>query len=301
MFRSPLTPNNGGTGNAVYRRCSPTATRYNKVVFLVFAVISIILLAVTQRVQAQDTILVDGSQWFGGQGVPVYKNTYAYPGPTSYYPYNDTNGIKVGVKWQCVELPQRLYTAKGWYSGGFGQAYAYLIYSWAKSQPNLFSVTDNNGSGYVPVPGDMIIHDHYLPGSEDAGHVCVVNYVDNNNVYVVEQNASATGQATYSRSGTNGSILARSGFAYILGVVHCLNNNSTNGGSDTDIWVDGFKSSGGNGSQGSPYNTVVDAVNAASSTQAVTIHITPGNYGKFSTSKHIHFVTNGSGIVKIGG
>lgn len=36
--------------------------------------------------------------------------------------------------------------------------------------------------------------------------------------------------------------------------------------------------------------------------QASTVHIKPGTYGeKIGTSKHIHFVTNGSGTVRIGG
>ena len=73
------------------------------------------------------------------------------------------------------------------------------------------------------------------------------------------------------------------------------------GGSDTDIYVSGGSGSG-DGSANNPYNTVKAAVDRANATQPVTIHIKPGTYGeKVSTSKHILFVTWGSGTVKIGG
>ena len=75
------------------------------------------------------------------------------------------------------------------------------------------------------------------------------------------------------------------------------------GGSDTDIWVDkGNGAQGQDGSAGNPYNTVKAAVDRANATQSVTIHIVPGTYSeKIGTGKHIHFVTNGSGTVRIGG
>gem|GEM_PF-3068880 len=74
------------------------------------------------------------------------------------------------------------------------------------------------------------------------------------------------------------------------------------GGSDTDIWVDGGYSGAQSGTQANPYSTVKAAVDRASATQAVTIHIKPGTYSeKVSTNRHIHFVTNGPGTVRIGG
>ena len=74
------------------------------------------------------------------------------------------------------------------------------------------------------------------------------------------------------------------------------------GGSDTDIWVDGGYSGAQSGTQASPYSTVKAAVDRASATQAVTIHIKPGTYSeKIGTNRHIHFVTNGPGTVRIGG
>ena len=74
------------------------------------------------------------------------------------------------------------------------------------------------------------------------------------------------------------------------------------GGSDTDIFVSLSGNDGSNGSSGSPFRTIKHAIDAASATQPVTIHIAPGSYGeKIGTGKHIHFVVNGSGTVQTGG
>ena len=73
-------------------------------------------------------------------------------------------------------------------------------------------------------------------------------------------------------------------------------------GNDTDIWVDGSYSGAQSGTQANPYSTVGAAVMRANGSQPVLIHIKPGVYGeKIGTSKHIHFVTNGPGTVRIGG
>ena len=77
---------------------------------------------------------------------------------------------------------------------------------------------------------------------------------------------------------------------------------NVNPGNDTDIWVDGGYSGAQSGTQANPYSTVKAAVDRASATQAVTIHIKPGTYSeKIGTNRHIHFVTNGPGTVRIGG
>ena len=245
---------------------------------------------------------IAGSNWMGGQGVNAYWNgavsffnqnlTYSDPNNTPY-----GQSINTGVKWQCVELPQRLYTERGWHKGVFpGVAVAADIWNVALS---MGMEQHPNGSGYVPVPGDMIIHGTAVNGG--TGHVSVVDYVDSNNVHIVEQNVSTSGQATYSRSGPNGSTLSRS-LGNILGVVHSLNNSNTNGGPGNDIYVNLNNGSSGNGSSGNPFQTVIAAVNAANASQSVTIHIAPGWYHEnVSTSKKIHIVTWGSGTVRIGG
>jgi len=69
----------------------------------------------------------------------------------------------------------------------------------------------------------------------------------------------------------------------------------------TNVYVSLSGSDTSNGSSGAPFRTIKYAIDMASATQA-TIYIAPGSYGeKISTSKHIHFVTNGNGTVQTGG
>jgi len=77
---------------------------------------------------------------------------------------------------------------------------------------------------------------------------------------------------------------------------------SRSSGSDTDIYVSLNGSDTSNGSSGSPFRSVAHAIDRASATLPVTIHIAPGTYGeKIGASKHIQFVTWGAGTVRIGG
>jgi len=69
----------------------------------------------------------------------------------------------------------------------------------------------------------------------------------------------------------------------------------------TNIYVSLSGNDTGNGSSGAPFRTIKHAIDAASATQAATIHIAPGSYGeKIGTGKHIQFVVNGSGTVQTG-
>ena len=105
--------------------------------------------------------------------------------------------------------------------------------------------------------------------------------------------------------GPNSSLEHRQGYYdYVAGIISYNNLTQYDQpvGSDTDIWVDGGYGGTQTGAQASPYSTVKAAVDRASSTQAVTIHIKPGVYSeKIGTSRRIHFVTNGPGTVRIGG
>ncbi|MDQ3815952.1 MAG: CHAP domain-containing protein, partial [Armatimonadota bacterium] len=215
---------------------------YRKLLFA-FAVTSIASLTMPQIAAAERPILVSGNQWLNGQGVDAYDNGTNID---NVWGRNYVNGIDVGLKWQCVELAQRLYTIKGWHSGKFpGVASAYQIYDVA---PNMgMERHDNNGSGYVPVPGDMVVY----AKASTAGHVSVVDRVDDNSVYVVEQNWPYSGDRfTHSRSGPNSSILSsRSGYT-VRGIVHDPDNSS--GGTDCGT---------GKKSDGSTDNAIVDAYN----------------------------------------
>lgn len=269
-------------------------------------------LAFAQHPAGFGNLMVSGGSWLGGQGVNAYSNgtslytSYEYCTDPNSTPYGAS--INTGMVWQCVELPQRLYTEQGWHKSLFPVGCAYEIYDIASSI-NAKSYP-NDGNGYVPVPGDMVVLDGG-PWCDDAhthhvGHVSVVDYVDSTSVHVVEQNwDNTTGRAIYTRSGNNGSVLSRATLKYtVRGVVHSFSNRNTNGGggSDTDIYVSLSGNDASNGSSGSPFRTVAHAVAYANATQPVTIHIAPGTYGeKIGASKHIQFVTWGAGTVRIGG
>jgi CHAP domain len=171
------------------------------------------------------TLEVGASNWMTGNGggVDVYSNG------DSGFTGTDYSSPAVGLKWQCVELTQRLYQAKGWHSGYWtGVTYAYQIYDNASANGLVAHPNDGN---YTPVPGDMIIHS---PSTSDvAGHVAVVDYVSNGKVYVVEQNVATSGESSAGHAsytiGSNG-VLTRdqSVGLSIRGIVHSPNDPYTN-------------------------------------------------------------------------
>lgn len=73
-------------------------------------------------------------------------------------------------------------------------------------------------------------------------------------------------------------------------------------GNGVDIYVDAAYTGTQSGTPANPFSNVKAAVNAASATQAVVIHIKPGSYPeKLTIHKNIHMVTWGSGPARIGG
>ena len=149
---------------------------------LVAAVLISGLVAPTATAESGPQPVLLGSQWLGGQGVDVYYQDEAH-----------SNG-----PWQCVELAQRLYEARGWYATSqfAGVGVASDIYTQAVAQQlfapggGVFTYYDNSSpdSSYWPVPGDMIV----TKGSSDnlAGHVVVVDKVDTVSglIWIAEQN-----------------------------------------------------------------------------------------------------------------
>ncbi|GAA3754538.1 CHAP domain-containing protein [Salinactinospora qingdaonensis] len=168
--------------------------------------------------QPYGTTIVSAGEWLSavGGGVDVYSNGSAG------YVSGDYSAPAVGMKWQCVELPQRLYQAKGWHGGIFaGVSGAYQIYDAA---PNLGMERWANGSISSVVPGDMIVHGTGV--GYGYGHVSVVDNVDGSTIEAVEQNASYSGRASYTLSGGS---LSRAGVGDIRGVVHDPDNPATVG------------------------------------------------------------------------
>jgi hypothetical protein len=180
------------------------------------------------------TVEVAAADWMTANGGAVAAYSNGDSGYTSY----DYSSPAVGMKWQCVELTQRLYQAKGWHSGSWsGVSSAYQIYDNASA--NGLQAHPNDGS-YTPVPGDMIVHSPstHVP----AGHVAIVDHVSGNKVYVVEQNVamsaeSSAGRASYTIDSRGVLTRDQSIEPSIRGIVHSPKDSYTNGtagSTDTD-------------------------------------------------------------------
>jgi PKD domain/von Willebrand factor type A domain len=198
-----------------------------------------------------ETPIIRGKDWLGGKGVDVHSNgdaDYWCPDdpPTGWTKGNCDSLIKVassptpvyvGVKWQCVELAQRLWVTRGWASGGFGASKAYLVWDWAQTAlaKGTGVTTTANGSlrrGDLH-PGDLIVWNR-IPGAFPSGHVSVINTVGpadakgNVDVTAMEQNwgygNDQVGTATYHLGPdgllTRGRYVSAGGVPYIHGVVH---------------------------------------------------------------------------------
>ena len=132
------------------------------------------------------------SSWPGGfTGVPVYSDgggavTNCYNYVTS--PVTGTS-VQSGMEWQCVELVNRLYLAKGWitstWHGNGNQMYANAPASLAK-QPQ--------GSITYLAPGDVI---SFNSTSIAEGHVAVVAQVSGSSITLVNQNTASSSTLSY--------------------------------------------------------------------------------------------------------
>jgi CHAP domain/FG-GAP-like repeat len=152
--------------------------------------------------QACSFVQVSGRSWLSGAGVDVHSNGpnlgtgYSCAGLSTSNP-----AAQNGYGWQCVELAARLYAVKGWgrvYADGGPAAggYRYGAKYIPEGSPNLDF--HPNGSGYRPVPGDLIIESF----SSGWGHVSVVDRTVGSTVYAVEQNATLTGRHSYTLTGS---------------------------------------------------------------------------------------------------
>ena len=170
---------------------------------------------------------VAADSWLGGAGVLVHSNGTDQGTGTSCAGLSTANpSVQDGYGWQCVELAARLYTVKGWgrvYADGGAAAgsFRYGAEYIPEGSPEL--TFHRNGSGYLPVPGDLIIEAY----PEGWGHVSVVDHTVGSTVSAVEQNATANGRHTYTLTG---STLSGQYGGSIRGVVHAPLNTATNGG-----------------------------------------------------------------------
>lgn len=123
-------------------------------------------------------------------------------------------------RWQCVELVNRLITAKGWSQPIPGNA----TNLWENAKTTDYD-KHANGSGYVPVPGDIIVW-----GGAGAigryGHVQVVEANNGASIRVVQQN-SGNGPIVDIPISSSGTIAPKSwtgNSQYVKGFLHAKRN-----------------------------------------------------------------------------
>lgn len=154
------------------------------------------------------TVLVRGRDWLDGQGVDVKSN-----GLVGCYNECDI-ATGYGIAYQCVELIQRLIVSRHWSPRIYGNANT----QYANASSKYFD-KHPNGSGYKPVPGDIIV---YRGGYLGLGHVSVVEWVENGRIGWVEQNASPSGRGSAPLG--NGGTLGNQGSLVPIGFLHAKAN-----------------------------------------------------------------------------
>lgn len=162
--------------------------------------------AIISPCPAYGTVLIPGSRWLGGQGVDVISN-----GGTGADCYN----TGAGHRWQCGELVNRFLTVRRWgpaISGNAGQFYANASGAAYDRHPI--------GSGYLPVPGDVVVWSGGAGGG--FGHAAIVVGDGGGRLTVVEQNSTITGYGSFPIDST-GSIGSTGGLTPV-GYLHAKAN-----------------------------------------------------------------------------
>jgi hypothetical protein len=165
------------------------------------------------------TVLVSGGSWLSGRGVAVHSNGTSQTTGNSCAGFSTSSpSTQDGYGWQCIELATRLYAVRGWgsvYADSKvpGDPYRYGARYIPEGSTSL--TFHANGSGYVPVPGDLIIE-----GGDTWGHVAIVDSVSGSTINAVEQNASTTGRHAYTLSGST----IAGGYNVVRGIEHSPSN-----------------------------------------------------------------------------
>ncbi len=153
-------------------------------------------LCAQDRPNAQDRVVLRGYEWLDGYGVDVI-----YPPQGVKVPVDSKIPVKYGSKYHCSELAERLYDRSGLRYGKWEilspvEMIDIVLRGDAckkdsrKCDRNIgdqyyreFQDLSyfSNGSATPPRPGDILI-------SADGGHVMIINYVEDNQIEVVEQN-----------------------------------------------------------------------------------------------------------------
>jgi hypothetical protein len=185
----------------------------------------------------QQSVLLSGTDWLGGNGVDVCNNggvdndwgsscvsVSGAPGDSNC----PAGKIYAGEEWQCVELVNRLYLTNGW-----------ITTTWWGNGDQLYSnapsglTREAQGSITTISPGDVISFGDSTTGTgnDDGGHAAVVASVSGSSITIVNQNA----QQVYSYATLSGGTLTMTGWAgyYIIGVIEAPGGSSGGGSTPT--------------------------------------------------------------------
>lgn len=190
----------------------------NLLTILPILLVSIIIINLLPVIAEYGDIILEGDSWLQGEGVDVYQNSSDFSG-----------------KYQCVELVQRLYQEKGW---GIVRTADGGAKSIPEGSPGLECYKP--GTGYEPVPGDLIIEG---PTSINGGygHVSVVDYIEGNVINAIEQNGARDAKVSYTYNDSN---YRSSGVrGEILAILHAPKNTFQNEGIYTLKVLDNIHSS----------------------------------------------------------
>ncbi|MCZ3389664.1 MAG: CHAP domain-containing protein, partial [Actinomycetia bacterium] len=177
--------------------------------------------------------------------------------------------VQAGSGWQCVELAARLYFVRGWGAvGTVGNGGAAYI---PEGSPSLKSY--RNGSGYIPVPGDLIIEK--ATAKNRYGHVSIVDSVVGSTINVVEQNASVSGREAYTLTGSS----IAGGYSAVWGVVHSPKNS---GDFQVSVAPSTSKVAAGQSAQFSVGSTIL--AGTAQPLKLLVTGLPPGANAAFSTN-----------------
>jgi hypothetical protein len=146
-------------------------------------------------------------------GVNVNSNNW------SGWPYSPSGayGQFGSYMWQCVELIERFLNLVGWYKGVLPAPDGTAASMYDAAPASVF-VKHPNGSGYRPVPGDIVVYKGH-----QFGHIAIVESDDGNAVGVLEQNVlDENGRGTNQFVG-NKLKAAWAGFS-IIGFLHAKAN-----------------------------------------------------------------------------
>lgn len=139
-----------------------------------------------------NSIVYSASSWLKGTGVNVCSkgddsNNYV----TNMYGASTVSGLK----WECVELVNRLYLAKGWITAnwpGYGNTLENNV-------PTGLVKENQNHISYLN-PGDVVTLDE----ANTNGHAAIINTVGSSSIQTVNQNTQSV-LATSNISGSLGS------------------------------------------------------------------------------------------------